>query len=361
MTGFKKLGLVIGASILLLACSRDSAIPKVEPAVPATASAIPVISLQVNSPEPTVVPPASDTPEPTARVEPTPTPEPTPTQEPTPTPEPFVLVPIPVTLRTAGGYERTSRLGILYRAEDGSYAAYGQFGSGDIEFYPADEKGTVPYGTEPLSHICAVPAYTPEEAPKQDGAWMLAVYIKTQSIVAYHAEQGEWIEQRVMICSTGRKGHDTPTGHFKITDRYEYKLLGTEESPCYGLWACRFKGHCLFHSVPINAAAGRDKEKAHSMTTMSKYEKLGNVASDGCIRLTVIDAKWIYDLSDNQTVEVWVMKKEGPIPTKPPAVIWEEPYTNKKGLGWDPTDPHPDNPYHNASSQDSKENSERTN
>ena len=28
-----------------------------------------------------------------------------------------------------------------------------------------------------------------------------------------------------------------------------------------------------------------------------------------------------------------------------PAVIWEEPYTDADGFGWDPTDPHPDNPY----------------
>lgn len=152
-----------------------------------------------------------------------------------------------------------------------------------------------------------------------------------------------------MICSTGRAKHETPTGTFKISQRYEYKLLGTEESPCYGLWACRFKTHHLLHSVPISADAGRNAENGHSMVSMRKYEKLGSVASDGCIRLTVADAKWIYEFCADTTVEVWVTKTVGPTPTKPPAVIWEAPYTDKNGYGWDPTDPHPDNPYHSVS------------
>lgn len=149
-----------------------------------------------------------------------------------------------------------------------------------------------------------------------------------------------------MICSTGRANHDTPTGKFKIYQTHAYQLLGTEDSPCYGLWACRFRQHHLFHSVPISAEAGRDSENGHRWMSAAKYEKLGSVASDGCIRMTVVDAKWIYDACQNQTISVWVTKTAGPTPTKPPALIYEEPYMNKKGYGWDPTDPHPENPYH---------------
>ena len=83
------------------------------------------------------------------------------------------------------------------------------------------------------------------------------------------------------------------------------------------------------------------------MCNMHKYEKLGSVASDGCVRLTVADAKWIYDLYNKgeTKIAVRVVKDKGPTPEKPPAVIWEAPYTDKNGLGWDPTDPDPDNPY----------------
>ena len=185
-----------------------------------------------------------------------------------------------------------------------------------------------------------------DKAPAENDKWMLAVFLPSQSVVAFRSEDGEWIQERVMICSSGRAKHDTPTGEFAIYDRYAYKLLGTEETPCYGLYACRFRPHHLFHSVPISADAGRDSELGHRMTNMKKYEKLGTVASDGCVRMTVRDAKWIYELTENRSVTVLVTKAVGPTPEKPPAVIWEEPYTDKNGYGWDPTDPHPDNPYH---------------
>ena len=132
----------------------------------------------------------------------------------------------------------------------------------------------------------------------------------------------------------------------RIETSTNYKKLGTtEESHCYGFYASRFRTHHLFHSVPINEKATK-AEKGHSMCDMHKYEKLGTVASDGCVRLTVADAKWIYDFSETGKVTVKIIKDKGPAPSKPPAVIWEEPYTDKNGYGWDPTDPDPDNPYH---------------
>ena len=162
--------------------------------------------------------------------------------------------------------------------------------------------------------------------------------------MAFEGRDGDWEELHVMICSSGRKNHDTPTGPYKITDRYPYHPLGTGDTSCYGLWACRFKPHYLFHSVPISVKA-EDAETGHRMCDMHKFEKLGTVASDGCVRVTVADAKWIYDFSENDMVNVRVVKSSGPTPPKPPAVIWEEPYTDKNGYGWDPTDPHPQNPY----------------
>jgi hypothetical protein len=81
------------------------------------------------------------------------------------------------------------------------------------------------------------------------------------------------------------------------------------------------------------------------MTKMNSYKKLGTRASHGCVRLTVADAKYVYDLSGTDTVSVWVTQDNGPTPPKPPKIIWNEPYTDKNGFGWDPTDPDPANPY----------------
>jgi lipoprotein-anchoring transpeptidase ErfK/SrfK len=56
----------------------------------------------------------------------------------------------------------------------------------------------------------------------------------------------------------------------------------------YGQYACRITGSILFHSVPYEK---QDK----STLEWWEYDKLGETASLGCIRLTVEDAKWIYD------------------------------------------------------------------
>jgi hypothetical protein len=251
---------------------------------------------------------------------------------------------LPDTVRVRNGFTGSSFTGVVRRNSDGACFAYGSVGETEPCFFPCDENGAVAPGEAPAEVICAVPLYTPTERPERDGQKLLVVYLGSQSVVAYEAQDGDWIQLRVMICSTGRKGHETPTGSYKITERYAYHKLGTGDTRCYGFWACRFKHHYLFHSVPISVDATK-AEQGHSMCDMHKFEKLGSVASDGCVRVTVGDAKWIYDLSADETVSIRIVNDDGPIAEKPPAVIWEAPYTDRHGYGWDPTDPDPNNPY----------------
>lgn len=328
-------------ALLLLAGCTDVPVP--EPVTETTAvpeaedEIVLVTPVPTDTPEPTPVP----TPVPT----PAPTPEPTPEPTATPTPAPFTASMLPDTVRVRNGCTGSSFTGIVRRNSDGAYFAYGTAGGSEPCFYPCDEDGVVAQGAASVPDEFTVPAYTPTDAPKKDGDKLLVVYIGSQSVVAYEGKDGDWEELRVMICSTGRKNHDTPTGTYKITDRYTYKKLGTtEDSHCYGFYASRFKTHHLFHSVPISEKATK-ADQGHYMCDMHKFEKLGTVASDGCVRMTVADAKWIYDFSETGKVTVRIVKDKGPTPTKPPAVIWEEPYTDKNGCGWDPTDPDPRNPY----------------
>lgn len=346
----KLIPLLLTILFLLPACTSsatDGRVAVSEPTaadLPVTAIATPqedAIALVTPSPTPTPKPSEIPTPSPT----PSPTPEPTATPEPTPAPTPFVPLALPEGVRARNGYTRSNLPGVVRRDSDGAFFAYGSVGEAEPCFFPCDETGAVALGAEPVDIVCIVPAYTPTEPPKKDGEKLLVVYLGSQCVVGYEGQDGDWTELRVMICSTGRRKHDTPVGSYRITDRYTYKILGTEDTHCYGFWACRFKDHYLFHSVPISFDAGRDQSKAHRMCNMHKYEKLGSVASDGCVRLTVADAKWIYDFSASDRVNVRVVKDSGPTPEKPPEIIWEEPYTDKNGFGWDPTDPHPDNPY----------------
>ncbi|MBQ4423063.1 MAG: L,D-transpeptidase [Clostridia bacterium] len=325
--------LLLLLALLLTACAGGEPVPAPESSAPEpTATEEPAVVIDVITPAPT------NTPAPT----PAPTPEPTP--EPTPTPEPFVALPLPEGMRLHNGFTALEAPGAVRRASDGACFAYGSVGGTEPCFYPCDETGAVAPGTDPTDVICVLPLYTPTETPKKDGQKLLVVYLGSQSVVAYEARDGDWIQLRVMICSTGRKGHETPTGNYMITDRYAYHRLGTGDTRCYGFWACRFKHHYLFHSVPVSIEA-KKAEQGHAMCDMHKFEMLGTVASDGCVRVTVGDAKWIYDLSEAETVGVRIVNDDGPIPPSPPAVIWEEPYTDRHGYGWDPTDPDPDNPY----------------
>lgn len=62
----------------------------------------------------------------------------------------------------------------------------------------------------------------------------------------------------------------------------------------------------------------------------------------GCIRMTVIDAKWIYENCEpGTTVEFYTSDDPGPFGKPETMKITEfEEYR-----GWDPTDPDPNNPW----------------
>lgn len=238
---------------------------------------------------------------------------------------------------------------IAYTDAEGkaAYALYAAVGKLPPAFYPSDETGTPLQGKTALTEAILFPDYTPSLAPKVEGELLLVVYLGSQAVCAFSAEQGEWVEKRIMICSTGASGAATPTGCYAISDQYPYKLLGSSETHlCYGQYASRITGHYLFHSVPISNKSGDSQQLGRTMMETAKYNKLGRRASNGCVRLTVVDAKWIYDNAAKGT-RVLITSDKGPVPTSPPTLRSGEPYASG-GLGWDPTDPDLSNPYLNT-------------
>ena len=134
-----------------------------------------------------------------------------------------------------------------------------------------------------------------------------------------------------MVCSAG---YATPRGIFKTKERYSWHTL---MGPCYGQYVTRIVGGILFHSVPYYTIHKYDLE-------YKQYNKLGNLASAGCIRLACNDAKWIFDNVPHGTTVViydnW--SSVGPLgkPT-PYKVNIGDIFTR----GWDPTDPDKANPW----------------
>ena len=143
-------------------------------------------------------------------------------------------------------------------------------------------------------------------------------------------ESGVYAEPvRAMVCSTGEK---TPLGEYHTSKKYEWRpLLGG----VYGQYATRIVGNILFHSVPYT-------QTSKDALEFEEYNKLGTAASMGCIRLSVEDAKWIYDYCAAGTlVTIYEDEDPGPLGKPEPLVI----DVDSPNRGWDPTDPDPENPW----------------
>lgn len=136
---------------------------------------------------------------------------------------------------------------------------------------------------------------------------------------------------KAMVCSVG-EGNNTPEGLYSLGDREEWLLL---EDEVYGQYATTITGNILFHSVPYFTQNKNDLE-------IEEYNKLGSSVSAGCVRLSVIDAKWIYDnCSEGTIVNIFESDYEGPMGKPVAAVI----SSGGEEGNWDPTDPDRDNPY----------------
>lgn len=110
------------------------------------------------------------------------------------------------------------------------------------------------------------------------------VYVMSGSTVIY-----------TMICSSGT-GDATPTGSFQVQNRGTTFFNGSEGMGANYWVSWKNWGEYLFHSVPID-------ENGNYIA--SEALKLGHKASTGCIRLTVDDAKWLYEeLPENTTVTI---------------------------------------------------------
>lgn len=135
---------------------------------------------------------------------------------------------------------------------------------------------------------------------------------------------------KAMICSAG--GNETATGNFNISSKYDFKALFYKS---YGQYCSRIYGSILFHSSGNNSL-NKDDLNAED------FNNLGEGVSHGCIRLTVADAKWIYDNCPAGT-EVVIYDSEYPGPLGKPECI-----KVPEGTKWDPTDPDENNPWNNC-------------
>ena len=96
-------------------------------------------------------------------------------------------------------------------------------------------------------------------------------------------------------CSTGKDETPTPTGTYQALGRGSDEWYYFKDYNCYAKWGYVIVGGILFHSVTYNSAKQLNK---------SSVRNLGHKASHGCVRLSVKDAKWIYDNCPSGTTVV---------------------------------------------------------
>ena len=127
-----------------------------------------------------------------------------------------------------------------------------------------------------------------ENARKALKPYVLKVSVADQRVYAYAPDRnGEYTDLvRTMKCSTGRKSTPTPTGTFTDTcpgARWHY----FKKFDCWAQYAFYIEGDIMFHSVLYNQKEGK--------VSRSSVNHLGSRASHGCVRLSVDDAKWIWN------------------------------------------------------------------
>lgn len=164
------------------------------------------------------------------------------------------------------------------------------------------------------------------------GTYKITVNKGTNCVTVYENKEGQFVPVKAMICSVGAD-NSTPSGVFNTSAKYNWRpLFGN----VYGQYATRINGNILFHSVYY-------KSTDPSTLKTAEYNKLGQAVSMGCVRLTVADAKWIYDNCAIGT-QVTIINS-GTDPLKRPESL----YMGKNATypQWDPTDPSPNNPWIN--------------
>ena len=144
----------------------------------------------------------------------------------------------------------------------------------------------------------------PKTAKAANTKYWIKVNKRANVATVYQLKRGKYKPIKAFLVSCG--GSNTPSGTFYTPAKYRWQTL---MGPSYGQYCTRIHGGILFHSV--------------------------------CVRLSVADAKWIYDNCALRTkVTVYSSKNPGPL-GKPKGIK----VSTSRRMYWDPTDPDKKNPY----------------
>ena len=133
----------------------------------------------------------------------------------------------------------------------------------------------------------ATPKPTPEPTPVP---FAITVDVKNQVVTVYtRDDNGQYtIPVRQMLCSSGTVKNPSDVGDWVLNGRKANWCTFPQWGNTYARYWTRINSSIAFHSVIYTAVN-------YKAVKVSSYKALGRRASHGCIRLTVADAKWVYD------------------------------------------------------------------
>ena len=235
---------------------------------------------------------------------PTPTPEPTPT--PTPTPTPDLSYQGKLEYGSTGArvklmQERLLELGFFegkvttgfYARSSAAVKAFQKHNALKVDGIVGEDTWTALFSDK------AIPA-SATPAPPTPVPYFIEVDVKNQVTKVYTPdENGEYTQlHKTFICSTGTVGYPSDVGTWTLSGRRAlWATFPTWGGGTAQYWT-KINESIAFHSVMY-----RDYDPMQLVK--SSYNNLGTRASHGCIRLTVADAKWIYD-NCREGVQVWI-------------------------------------------------------
>lgn len=201
-----------------------------------------------------------------------------------------------------------------------------------LQAYTQTPPQYVALDADPADYPSVYSVYEPTDAERADSnTFFIRINRQMNTVTVYiKSETGEYdTPVMAMVCSVGTA---TPTGNYKTSSKYDWHALFGNS---YGQYCTRIVGSILFHSVPYT-------DPSNDALKYDEFNKLGTSASMGCIRLQAADAYWIYtNCAYGTRVEIYDSFDPGPL-GKPDFTPID---TTSVYRGWDPTDPHIDNPW----------------
>ena len=192
------------------------------------------------------------------------------------------------------------------------------------------------------------------DATGEGGQPYLVAVNRSHNTVTVYKKDGSGnytVPLRAMVCSTARAGYNTPISINVSGERFH--------SAWRAEWCYMVDGSYGRYAISIDTSLAPDPYDRwgimfHSVCYFSQninnleydeYNKLGDVASLGCIRMCVRDEKWLYDNCPEGFPIIIYDDTSSPGPLGKPDAIRID--TSDERRGWDPTDPDPGNPWKN--------------